>query len=219
MAWGRTDEQKPSVTKEEFDDFSQKVPTRDDFEGLKTTFNSALDEIKTSLAGLSVREAPVVKTETQASVDEFDYADPTAYINKRTNAVANVAVETKASLEEMRARTRRAKEFALWGKEIDELAQKDGLGYRAQTQYWDNLCDMVRGRHAADIEEKAAKGEMLFTESSTGSSVNYDSGKPRLTDSEKLSAKKFGMSDEDWAKNREPFVAKQIEREDKRYVQ
>jgi hypothetical protein len=195
-----------TLSKEEIDALraaaQENAEIKAQLEAQKTEFGSQLETLRASLDSLNAsRTAPVVEQQTQN--DGFDFADPEGSMNRRLQPVENLAVRTQAELTEIKARQLRPKDFQLFGKEIEEIAAKDPLALKARPEYWSNLCDMLRGRNTQKIEEAAAKGEYLFTEGATGSSGNHDTGKPTLSASEARSAEKFGMTAEEWIKNRD----------------
>jgi len=171
-------------------------------EAQRTEFSSQFDSLRASLEGINAARQPET-TQTVEQPNGFDFGDPEGSMNRRLQPVENLAVKTAAELEEMRARNRRPKDFQLFSREIDEIAAKDPLALKSRPEYWNNLCDMLRGRNTQKIEEAAAKGEYLFTEGASGSTGNQDTGRPTLSASEAKSAEKFGMTAEEWIKNRE----------------
>lgn len=153
-----------------------------------------IDDLKTQLAALKAPPARQV-SDSPAPINFFE--DPDGAMAQRMGPLAAVALQTQAGLAEMNARGRFGKDFTRWGEEISTLAASHtNLADKGNPTFWENIVNMVRGRHAGEIEESAAKGQFYFTEQPGGSSGGGSSETPesKLSASELKAASKFGMT-------------------------
>jgi hypothetical protein len=208
MAWGN----KEKTFEEEFGmsraDFDQKMKeakdAKDALETERTRISaleargSELDTLKAELAALRAPSTAPTRTEPT----NF-FEDPDKAMNERLAPLAGVAMSTKASLEEMRARDNFRKDFTLWGKEINDLMAKEPDHLKANPVFWENAINMVRGRHAAEIEEGSRKGQNFFTEQPGGGTVggSNDSPESKLTPEEVRAAQRLGMTPKEFLEN------------------
>lgn len=204
MAWGKKDENDFGMTKEEFESKMQEAQTAREADAAKIadleTKVSGIDELRTQLAAL---RAPRQETRTQDEPTNF-FEDPEKRMTERLNPIAGVAIDTKASLEEMRARNKFGKDFSRWGTEIDKIMEAESSVNKANPLFWENCINMVRGRHAAEIEESAQKGQYFFTEQPGGSGSgtgSNDSPESKLSPEELKSAKRLGMTPAEFFEN------------------
>jgi hypothetical protein len=206
MAWGKKDFQEEfGMTREEFDArMKEAADAKTALEAERTriaaleTRGSELDTLKAELAALKAPPANITRPEPT----NF-FEDPDKAMNERMAPLANVAMSTKASLEEMRARTKFSRDFGRWGKEIDDLMAKEPDHLKANPVFWENAINMVRGRHAAEIEESAQKGQYFFTEQPGGGTVggSNDAPESKLTPEELKAAQRMGMTPKDFLEN------------------
>lgn len=153
-----------------------------------------IDDLRTQLEALKAKPAP--QSGERPEPTNF-FADPDKAFGERIAPLAAVALQTQAGLAEMNARNRFGKDFSRWGEEIATLsAQHTNLADKGNPQFWENIVNMVRGRHAGEIEESAAKGQFYFTEQPGGSGGGGSSESPesKLSAAELKAASKFGMT-------------------------
>lgn len=154
---------------------------------------SGIDDLRTQIAAL---KAPPARQASDPPAPTNFFEDPDKAFGERMAPLAQVALQTQAGLAEMNARNRFSKDFTRWGDEISTLASShSNLAQKGDAQFWENIVNMVRGRHAGEIEESAAKGHFYFTEQPGGSGGgSSDTPESKLSDAELKSAQRFGMS-------------------------
>jgi hypothetical protein len=155
---------------------------------------AGIDDLRTQLEALKAKPAPQ-QGERPAPTNFFE--DPDKAFGERLAPLAAVALQTQAGLAEMNARNRFGKDFTRWGEEINTLAASHtNLADKGNPQFWENIVNMIRGRHAGEIEESAAKGQFYFTEQPGGAGGGGSSESPesKLSDAELKAAKAFGMT-------------------------
>lgn len=147
------------------EDFKKKLDsavTKDDLTALKTEMAEAskgsLDEIKAALAAL---KPPPVDPATEIDPTDPTVAvlnDPTGFVRKQMQPLADGQVQTQAQLQEMRARQnpRFAKIFNEFGDELVGMAAKMPVGSRAQDNFWEWHIRTFLG-------DKFVKGELKQT--------------------------------------------------------
>lgn len=202
MAWlnkEKTFEEEFGMSREDFDTKMREAQeAKDKIADLEAKV-SGMDDIRTQLEAL---RAPRVEP-TRSEPKNF-FEDPEGAMNERVAPVANAAINSNARVEEMIARSKYAKDFARYGSEIDGLAAKEANTFRANPVFWENLINMVRGRHASEIEESALKGERFFTEQPGGSGSgtgSNDSPESKLSPEELRSAKRLNMTPAEFLEN------------------
>lgn len=158
------------------------------------TMETQVSEIGTLKAELAALKNPP-KPRVESEPTNF-FEDPEQRMTERLNPIANVAIDTKASLEEMRARNKFQKEFSRWGSEVEEIMAKESSAFKANPAAWENVINIVRGKHAVEIEESARKGQYFFTEQPGGNTVGgtNDAPESKLSADELNSAKRMGMT-------------------------
>lgn len=157
------------MTREEFDaeraEAKKQKERSDALEAQQTATSTTLTDLQTQLAAL--REGAKPKPTTQEPTEFF--ADPEAAIRERMAPVAAAALQSGARVEEMIARNKFSKDFTKYGKEIEDLIKSHAsLADKNNPAFYENVVNIVRGRHVAEIEEAALKGTAYFTEQPGG---------------------------------------------------
>src|ERR1700743_2643815 len=181
MAWGKKDFQEEfGMSREDFDARMKEAAEAKAAREADATRIAALEarsgDMDTLKAELAALKAPRQEPTRTDPTNWFE--DPDKAINERMAPVAGVAVRSAARMEEMIARNKFAKDFSRWGKEIDELMAKEQDSLKANPVFWENAINMVRGRHAAEIEESAQKGQFYFTEQPGGGAIGGNNDFP-----------------------------------------
>jgi hypothetical protein len=133
--------------------------SKDDVENTKKAVDEVkgtLEAIKTSLAALTSPREPVIeKNDDDPDPAVRMLADPKKFVSDETKDLKNASLETKAQLNEMRARQNPtlAPAFREYGKEIMGMAEKISLEQRAHPGFWEWHIRTVIG-------DKMIKGEL-----------------------------------------------------------
>jgi hypothetical protein len=156
------------MTREEFDaeraEAKAQKDRADKLEAKQTETATTLTDLQTQLAAL---KAPRRENNTPEPTNWFE--DPDKAINERMAPVAAAALTSGARVEEMIARSKFDKDFKKYGKEIDDLIKShQSLTDKNNPAFYENVVNIVRGRHVAEIEEAALKGTAYFTEQPGG---------------------------------------------------
>jgi len=159
--------------------------------------------------------------------------DPVGFVKKQTNGVVvAAAVEFKRQSRDMAwreaSRTMRGFKNAALLEEIEKEWAKYPPEKMAQFQTDPERCikeihDLVLGRHHDEIVQDTNKkdGKYNLVHSGAGSitgnstmshSSGSGSGKAELSEEEKLMARKFGMTDDEWIKQGEDMEKEEVER-------
>lgn len=170
---------------------------------IETQLSSGFDELRASLAALKAPPAPVTTPQTQEPT--AFWVDPDKAYIERATPLANLSLTTAAKVELIDARNRYSREFALWGKELQDIIDNEpNIATKTNPQFYKNIVDMVTGRHAKDIDEAARKGQSLFTESAGGGLPGGSSDDPkaaaraRLSPEQKAAAARFKMTEDEF---------------------
>jgi hypothetical protein len=172
------------------------------------------------------------REETPDEQTEF-LTDPVNFINKKSGAVYGAAaIELKKMTRDLAwkegMRTLKGMNNSTLRAEIEEEWKKYPAEKMAQFGTDPSLClqqlhDMVLGKHHDEIMQDNNKkdGKFNLVHSGAGASagntgavsnINNNDGKPVLTDAEKVQARKFGMTDEEWIKQGEDMEKEESER-------
>jgi hypothetical protein len=206
MAWGakepeKTFEEQFGMTREAFD---ARMKEADEARAKVTELESKVAGIDDLRSQLEALKAP--KTEPKQNEPTNWYENPDLAMNERMAPVVQHTLNTNARLEEMSARQRFDRDFKRWGSEIEGLIkQHPHLADKGNPTFYENIVNIVRGRHAQEIEESAAKGQFYFTEQPGGGAAGGSSESPesKLSASELSSAKRLGMTPAEFLKNQE----------------
>jgi hypothetical protein len=132
--------------------------TKDDLTGV----NTKLGEFETSLSSIQTMLSKLTsKPETPDPTLEADLNDPTTqmltdpsgYVSRQTQGIANTAAAARADINEMRARNKYPGAFAKYGDELVTTAKNFSLAQRAGENFWDFHIETITGR-------KVLKGEI-----------------------------------------------------------
>ena len=112
----------------------------EEFKAKQTEQTNSLTAIQAALAKLTTPPPPDPDPNIKADVDDPTtqiLTDPAGYINRQTAEVANTALQARADVLEMRARSAYSGAFAKYGQELTESAARFSLAQRAQDGFWD----------------------------------------------------------------------------------
>ncbi len=200
------------------------------------------DLIKNSFTDLETRlRTPVKKEEGDNNNNNDDkpdeqtafLTDPVDFINKKSGAVLGAAaIEFKKLSRDLAwkegLRNLKGLGNSVLRAEIEEEWKKYPPEKMAQFNTDPSLClqqlhDMILGKHHDDIVQDTNKkdGKFNLVHSGAGSgtgntgpvgNTNTDNNKPVLSEAEKVQARKFGMTDDEWIKQGEDMDKEEIER-------
>lgn len=202
--WGNkekepTFEETFGMSKETFDErMRESAENKTKLSALETT----VEGFSSLRAELDALKVPPQQQQRQEPTNFFE--NPDQAFGERMAPVAAVALNSQARVEEMIARSKYGKDFQLWGKEIETLlAEHPNMADKGNPKFYENVVNMVRGRHATEIEESARKGQSYFTEQPGGSGTGGANETPesKLSDAERASAKRLGMTPEEFLSN------------------
>lgn len=193
------------MTEEEFraqsEEFKTLKAAREADSTKLTEQENAITELRNSLQALS---KPPEKKEEGSTAPTSIYADEDRAWQERLGPLAVANFKTAARLEELEARSRHAMEYKLWGKEIDEMVKgHQNLADKSNPALYDNIVNIIRGKHMDEILEAERKGQSLFTESASGHSIGGSATDTTfgLTPEQLDAARKQGIPPEEFAKN------------------
>jgi hypothetical protein len=174
---------------------------------MDATISTGFSELRASLEALKTPPPPEPKNQNEVKAPANFFENPDQAFADRMNPLAIHSMTNAARLELLEARARFPREFQLWGEELNKMIESDTLSNRGNPVFYKNIVDMVRGRHASEIEESARKGTSLFTEPVSGGLPGGSNDDPkaaavaRLTTEQLSYAKRFGMTPEEFANN------------------
>jgi hypothetical protein len=155
----QTTEELLGMSKEDLVKKLEAAATKDDLTtALKPVeeLRGTLDTIKASLAALTTpKETPPENNNDDSDPAVRMLSDPNKFVTDATKDLRNASLETKAQLNEMRARQNPslAPAFREYGKEIMGMAEKISLEQRAHPGFWEWHIRTVIG-------DKMIKGEL-----------------------------------------------------------
>lgn len=135
---------------------------------------NTLAEIKASLAKLTT---PVAQPDPNFVADLEDpttqmLTDPAGYVARQTLGLQNTALETKAQLLEMRARSKYAGAFQKYDKELTDGAARFSIAQRAQDSFWDFHVATLTGQKVLAGEFQGGSYPSLMGNGSYGANVS-----------------------------------------------
>jgi hypothetical protein len=200
----KTFEEITGMTEDEFKAQSAEVKRLKDTQAAKDAelaeTRSGLDQVRAELAALQ-QPKPVVTGEKKPA--SF-YEDAEQAFNDRIAPFAEHTLRTSAELAEMKARQKFDREYKKWGKEIDDMVSgHKNLAERGNPALYENIVNIVKGRHLEEVLEAERKGESFFVESGSaahvgGSQIDSSHG---LSKDQIDAAKRMGMTPEDFSSN------------------
>lgn len=152
-----------------------------------------IQELETAIASKAdaQRKEPEVREKTDFIVDgDKAFAE-------RAVPLTVAILDTRKIMARGAAAQALGAEFSQWGQEIDQLATGCSLAQLGDKATWEHLFYNVKGRKTAALEHKdSAEG--------AGGGNNGSDGKkkPELTEIEKKVAKKLGLTEEVYLKNK-----------------
>lgn len=199
----RTFEEITGMTEEEFKATAAELKTAKATAAAKeaeiATFKTQLEETRTALTALQNPEPPPNSADPKKPTGFYE--DPDRAFAERIAPTAQHTLNLAARVEEMTARQKYSREYTLWGAEIDDMVAKHhNIADKGNPALYENIVNIIKGRHATEIEEAARKGQSLFTEAGSGghigssSETNYNLSKDQIE-----AAKRMGMKPEEFA--------------------
>jgi hypothetical protein len=200
---GLTPKQIADAVRESAELKTQLTETRSQFETAKSSLESLNTEhtdLKSRLDALEASRTtppPEKKDDKKVALTDF-LVDGDRAFAERAMPIAHLAMETKRDLVKSEIKRKLGPLFTKWEAEIDALAATVPLLQQCQPNTWEYLFYSVKGRHA---EEKDA-----FVVESVGGHHREDERpdpKASLTPQEKVIAKKMGIKEEDYLKQKQ----------------
>jgi hypothetical protein len=162
---------------------------------------SGLDQIKAELSALQSKQAaPVDGQKKPASF----YEDADAAFNDRIAPFAEHTLRTSAELAELKSRQKFSREYQLWGDEIEKMVSAHtNLADKGNPALYENIVNIVKGKHMGEILEAERKGQSLFVESGSSSNVGSSTSDTThgLSKDQLDAAKRLGMTAEEFSTN------------------
>jgi hypothetical protein len=160
MAWPQAPKAKDIIGMEA-DELKAKLDgaaTKEDLKAItdaNTATTGTLNEIKAALAALKPAEPATVVAPADTADDAAVrmLSDPTGFVDSRLKDVSAQSLDTRAALEEMRARTKFSSAFNLYGEELMKSAATFKPEQRANANFWDWHIRTVLG-------DKVIRGEI-----------------------------------------------------------
>lgn len=157
MPWGRINEPETKVRslEEEFgmpvDEVKKRLNNsvpKEDFDALKAQneeYGSTLTTLQQQLQSLTAPKTQVVE---EVDPTTAMISDPLRFVQDATAGDRTLVYQSRADLQEIRARQKYAAVFAEHEKELLETAGKMSLGARAGDGFWDMHVQQILGGHA-----------------------------------------------------------------------
>lgn len=171
--------------------------------GKTSSLEAKQTETETTIATLQA-ELAALKSKNETTKEPTNwFVNPDAALAERLAPTANAALTAHAAVAELSARQKYDKDFRKWGSEIEEVMKSHGnLSDKTNPTFYENVVNMVRGRHAAEIEESALKGNSYFTEQPGGATIGGAEDKDfNLTKEQLAAAKRMNMSPKEMRDN------------------
>lgn len=171
-----------------------------------------------SRMGQNAEQANQPAQEVQASasdlIEEFK-ENPVGLLDRhfaaRMGPVLHEHLDTQAKIIRQAFIDRNKDDWEDFGKEIDAFMQPMSMSTKAKPGSWEEGLNYIRGKHIDKLVEKKMKAKEAADKQSQiegrgvlVSGANGASKRVRLTEMEKAVAKGFGMTEEEWAKNKTP---------------
>jgi hypothetical protein len=184
MAFGQVDPEKILGMKPE--DLKSRLDasaSKDDLKAIteaQTALGGSLNEIKEALKALTTKPPDPVIEEDPTDPTTAVLTDPRGFIRKETQDIQNANLDTRAQLEEMRARQnpRLAGAFQKYGDELIATAAKMNLAQRANPAFWEWHVRTILG-------DKVIKGEFKGDYPSMVGASSFSPGEPDASDPNK----------------------------------
>lgn len=200
----KTFEEITGMTEDEFKAQSAEVKRLKDVQAAKDAelaeTRSGLDQVRAELAALQQPKPTISDIKKPTSF----YEDADAAFNDRIAPFAEHTLRTSAELAELKARNKFDREYKKWGKEIDDMvANHKNMADRGNPGLYENIVNIVKGRHLEEVLEAERKGESFFVESGSAAHVggSQKDATHGLSKDQLDAAKRLGMSTEEFASN------------------
>jgi hypothetical protein len=129
----------------------------------------------------------------------------------RMGPVLHEHLDTQAKIIRQAFIDRNRDDWQEFGKEIDAFMQPMSMSTKAKPGSWEEGLNYIRGKHVDKLVEKGMKAKEEASKKAQiegrGVLVGGSNGagkRVRLTEMEKAVAKGFGMTEEEWVKNKTP---------------
>lgn len=159
---------------------------------------------------------PAQQVEASAAdlIEEFK-ENPVGLLDRhfaaRMGPVLHEHLDTQAKIIRQAFIDRNKEDWDEFGKEIDAFMQPMSMSTKAKPGSWEEGLNYIRGKHIDKLVEKRMKAKEVADKQAQVEgrgvlvgSANGGQKRVRLTDMEKAVAKGFGMTEEEWAKNKTP---------------
>jgi hypothetical protein len=162
------------------------------------------------------QNAPPAQVEASAEdlIQEFK-ENPVGLLDRhfaaRMGPVLHEHLDTQSKIIRQAFIDRNKEDWEEFGKEVDAFMQPMSMSTKAKPGSWEEGLNYIKGKHIDRLVEKGIKAKEEAEKRSQlegrGTLVGGSNGpgrRVRLTDMEKAVAKGFGMSEEEWIKNKTP---------------
>jgi|SRR5215467_1971561 len=129
----------------------------------------------------------------------------------RMGPVLSEHLDTQAKIIRQAFIDRNKDDWEEFGKEVDAFMTPMSASTKAKPGSWDEGMNYIKGKHIDRLVEKgmkakeeAEKRSQLEGRGSSAGGGNGRGGRYRMTEIEKSFAKGFGMTEEEWMKNKTP---------------
>ncbi len=138
----------------------------------------------------------------------------------RMGPVLHEHLDTQSKIIRQAFIDRNKDDWEEFGKEVDAFMQPMSMSTKAKPGSWEEGLNYIKGKHIDRLVEKgikakeeAEKRSQLEGRGTLVGGANGSQRRVRLTDMEKAVAKGFGMSEEEWIKNKTPAERGETEEE------
>lgn len=168
MAWGSSEK----VDAKEIigmtpDELSTRLGKIDALDAKVAEFSSRQAKDSENLTAILQRleESAKPKPAAESADPNLDFlTDPTTAVDARLAPIQRQTAENTVMLQHRTARETYPLDFTRWGTEIVTKMGELSLAQQSDPRVWQAMVLMVRGLHAADLEENGAKGKFDYLE-------------------------------------------------------
>lgn len=134
------------------------------------------------------------------------WTDPEAAFNEKTAPLVQGVTQTQAYLIKEQMKTKYAKEFKLWGPEIDELTSPLNPMFLMDPATWEIIIERVRGRHVQDYAKDPSMVPGYSESSSPSDPPAQKTAQQQLSERELKIAKQLGVTPEKYLAQKQKMV-------------
>lgn len=138
----------------------------------------------------------------------------------RMGPVLHEHLDTQSKIIRQAFIDRNKEDWEEFGKEVDAFMQPMSMSTKAKPGSWEEGLNYIKGKHIDRLVEKGMKAKaeaekkaQLEGRGTLVGGANGSGRRVRLTEMEKAVAKGFGMTEEEWVKNKTPVERGETEEE------